>query len=287
MRIFVSSACARRDRIADSVKVLAEAGFHHIELTGGSDHYSNIEQDLIALREEFGLSYIVHNYFPPPEGQHFVLNLASLDDSCWRESLDHCKRAISLAARLGVDRYGVHAGFLLDLKASEIGSGVARRTISDRADATARFAEAYRILKNESSEVELYVENNVLSEKNFASFETDPFLMTDYEGYLELNEACDGLNLLLDLAHLKVSCHSLSLNFANESAKLLEATDYLHVSENNGRWDANEALVTQDSTVSRALTGKVSDKVITCEVYAGLKSVSQTIDTLHSLNDAM
>lgn len=284
MSVFISTACARHPRIGESVRMLAEAGYRHIELTGGSEPYGEMERDLGALKDEYGLSYIVHNYFPPPD-EHFMLNLASMDDDHWQLCVDHCRRALTLAQKLGGDRYGVHAGFLLDLKVTEGGRRVERRPMSDRAAALERFSKAHGLLSGEFPDVTLYVENNVLSYDNHQTFGADPFLMTSYEGYLELKEACGSLNLLLDMAHLKVSCHSLGLAFASEAGRLLELTNYLHVSENEGLADSNHGLLSLDTSVPQALRGKVDDKVITCEVYSGLEDVARTVDTLRQLEN--
>jgi hypothetical protein len=98
-----------------------------------------------------------------------------------------------------------------------------------------------------------------------------------------LEQACGELNLLLDLAHLKVSCRSLGLSLQREAAQLIELSDYLHVSENDGLADTNRGVTTPDSSVLEALDGKLGDKLVTCEVYSGLSDVAQTVRALRSL----
>ena len=84
--IYVSSACVKARRIGDAVQQLADAGFTCIELSGGTIHYSGWKTDLFKLKEENGLHYLFHNYFPPPE-KPFVLNLASLDDAIFERTV--------------------------------------------------------------------------------------------------------------------------------------------------------------------------------------------------------
>jgi len=49
------------------------------------------------------LNYLIHNYFPPPS-KPFVLNLASLDDKLYKQSIDLCINAIKLSKNLGGNR---------------------------------------------------------------------------------------------------------------------------------------------------------------------------------------
>ena len=208
--IFVSSCCIRHPRIDDSIRELAAAGFRNIELTGGSSRYAGFIEDLLRLRQELGLRYTVHNYFPPPK-EHFVLNLASLNPSMWQRSVDHCREALSLCRRLDISFYGVHAGFLLDIKTDEAGKRIPPRKIEDRAAGLQRFAEAFATLRDEYPDVELYIENNVFSAANAESLGGNAFLMTDVEGYQELRAACP-------------ECDSCSTSLTSRSAVTHRAT---------------------------------------------------------------
>ena len=99
--IYVSTSCVKSKKIIDSVLKLAQSGFKNIELSGGTEYYDNFENDLINLKKEFDLNYLIHNYFPPPL-EHFVLNLASTDKDIYEKSLSHYKRAIQLAEKLNI-----------------------------------------------------------------------------------------------------------------------------------------------------------------------------------------
>ena len=58
--------------------------------------------------------------------------------------------------------------------------------------------------------IELLVENNVLSQPNFKQFGQDIFIFSQSEDGVEIMEATpSNVNLLIDVAHLKVSSHSL------------------------------------------------------------------------------
>ena len=119
------------ETISESVTTLAEVGFKNIELSGGTKYYTNYENDLLRLQDKYALNYQVHNYFPPSK-KSFVLNLASMDDEICGQSIQLCKRAIRLSKKLGGMRYGVHAGFLIDIKPQEGGKKIGYRQLSDR-----------------------------------------------------------------------------------------------------------------------------------------------------------
>jgi len=281
--IYVSTSCVRSETIRESVIKLADAGYRNLELSGGTSLYHGFVDELLELKDAYGLNYFLHNYFPPPE-QHFILNLASLNDDLNACCIDHCKRAIDLCAKLGSGRYAVHAGFLIDFSPQEAGKKISHRRLNDRKAALSRFCEAWRILQDEAGDsVALYIENNVLSQTNADTYGNEnPFLLTDCAGYSELQQLID-YNLLLDLAHLKVSSHSLHLDFQEEAGKLMSTTNYLHVSGNDGLHDQNHG-VTGDPDITAVLENSdLSDKTITLEVYDGLDSIADSFKYLEGL----
>lgn len=263
---------------------LAHAGFRHIELTGGTRYYDGFEKDLLRLRDEFDLSYFLHNYFPPPT-EHFVLNLASMDDRLYRCCIEHCKRAIDLCRKLGSDRFGVHAGFLIDFSPQEAGKRIGLRKLNDRQAALARFCEAWRLLQQEAGDdVRLYIENNVLSHSNAATYgDENPFFLTDYAGYQELGRMIE-YNLLLDLAHLKVSAHSLGHNFQDQVAMLMPLTDYLHVSGNDSLHDQNYGICGDSDMVEALRASDITGKAMTLEIYDGMQSIHDSVGLLQDMN---
>ena len=149
--IYISSSCIPSVKIKDSVQELASNGFNHIELSGGTNYYVGFEDDLLELKDKYNLSYLCHNYFPPPN-EHFVLNLASLNDSIFKNSLDHIKKAISLSKVLGARKYGFHAGFLIDIDVSEIGKKISKTNLFSRQESVNRFCLAYENIKNKLGE---------------------------------------------------------------------------------------------------------------------------------------
>jgi sugar phosphate isomerase/epimerase len=277
--IYISSSCIPSVKIKDSVQELALNGFKNIELSGGTDYYEGFEDDLLVLKDKYNLSYRCHNYFPPPK-EHFVINLASLNDSIFQKSLDHIKKAISLSKLLGARKYGFHAGFLIDIDVSEIGKKIAKTNLFSRQESISRFCLAYENIKNNIDGVDLYIENNVLSKTNFETYKgVNALMMTNFSEYESLKEKID-FNLLLDLAHLKVSVRTLGLNWEDEFESMMGESNYIHISDNDGFHDLNNQLTRSSSLLSMLKQSNTSKKDFTLEIYDGMDAIKKSYDIL-------
>ena len=268
--IFVSSSCVKSNYIKDSVFTLAKAGFKNIELSGGTEYYTDFEIDLLRLRDKYELNYLLHNYFPPPQN-HFVINLASLDQEVYECSIEHCKTAIELSKILGGKKYAMHAGFLVDIRKEEIGSKITFTDLNDSKKAIQKMKEAWEILKNTAGDqVELYLENNVYSKTNKKTFlNNNPFLFSNYEGMLTLKNQME-FQPLLDLAHLKVSTNVLGLNFKDQIEQIIPFTDYLHISGNDGFHDQNLGISDEIIMLNMLKKHGIRDRTITLEIYGNM-----------------
>lgn len=281
--IYVSSSCVNHRKIKDSVVALVEQGFRNIELSGGTHTYDQMEQDLIDLKQKYQLSYRCHNYFPPPVS-HFVLNLSSADPVERGVAIKHIQSAIQLSERLEAKKLGIHAGFRMQPKVSELGQAIGKSQLLDEAAATQLFVEAWLKLSQqaETAGVEIYIENNVLSAANYKTFAANPFLATDYDSIQHLLGLTKS-RLLLDVAHLKVSCYSLGLNFSEQLAALIQCSDYIHLSDNNGMADTNKGLQPDSELLDILSSVPLQGKTFTLEVYDGATSLSRSYQLINSL----
>ena len=277
--IYISSSCINSVKIKDSVQELALNGFKNVELSGGTNYYEGFEDDLLELKDKYNLSYLCHNYFPPPN-EHFVLNLASLNDSIFKNSLDHIKKAISLSKVLGARKYGFHAGFLIDIDVSEIGKKISKTNLFSRQESVSRFCLAYENIKNNTDGVDLYIENNVISKTNFETYKgVNALMMTNFSEYESLKEKID-FNLLLDLAHLKVSARTLGLNWKDEFENMVGVSSYIHISDNDGFHDLNNQLTRSSSLLTMLKQSNTSKKDFTLEIYDGMDAIKNSYDIL-------
>ena len=281
--IYASTSCIKKNSIKESVVELAQQGFTNIELSGGTKFYAEYERDLLKLQDEYSLNYQVHNYFPPPP-KPFILNLATLDDELYNQSIDHCIQAIQISKNLGGKKYGFHAGFLIDFTTQEAGKRISFRPISNREQSIKRFTDAWKKLTDiAASDVKLYIENNVFSATNHRIYAPEnPFMLTSYSDYKDLKKKIN-FNFLLDLAHLKVSANSHNINFNNEIKKLLPLTDYLHISGNDGLHDQNLGVEEDKILIEVLRDHDLSNKTITLEVYGGIEALLRSYNYIKTL----
>jgi sugar phosphate isomerase/epimerase len=282
--IYISSSCVKNNKIQNSVQNLLDNGFINIELSGGTEYYDGFEDDLIKLQNKYNLNYICHNYFPPPK-EHFVLNLASLDDAIYNDTIEHLKSSIILSSKLGAKKFAFHAGFFIDIKVSEIGKKITKENLYDKDKAIQRFCDGYAILKKlaNSLDIKLYIENNVFSKTNFETYSGENFFMlTNSSEYKELKKQID-FNILLDVAHLKVSSNTLNLSFEEELKYLINETDYVHISDNDALHDINNKLQEDSSLVQLLEQYNLKDKVFTLEIYDDLDTIKETYRILEDI----
>lgn len=277
--IFISTSCVKNIKIKDSVEELASNGFKNIELSGGTENYDGFEYDLLDLKEKYNLHYRCHNYFPPPK-KPFVLNLASLNDETFNVSLKHLQEVIALSNKLGADKYAFHAGFFIDVNLNEIGKKITLNKLFDENEAIDRFCNAFNILKKHSKNLCLYIENNVFSKTNADSYNgKNPFMMTNFSEYKSLKERID-FNLLLDVAHLKVSAKTLGLNWEKEFENMIDETDYIHLSDNDGFHDLNNQLTKSSALTSMLKNVNIKNKDFTLEIYDGIEGIKKSYEIL-------
>lgn len=241
--LYISSLCSKKNKIANTVRELADFGFKNIELTGGTIFYGRIEQDLVKLQEEYKLDYLIHNYFPPPE-ENFVINIASRKTEVKEKTLKLVKEALRLSRVFGKNLYTLHPGFLNELlpELSEgffVKHGMAFNLKED----------FYRTAELFSKEVipknfKIGIENLGLKTKNDKfSFLCDSDDIENFLAYFKNNES---VGILLDLGHLNVSARIL--RFDRDSFLDRIADNYgekvfaFHLSGNDGCMDSHTVL---------------------------------------------
>lgn len=281
--IYISSSCVKHQKIKDSVLDLVNNGFTNIELSGGTEHYPELENDLLELKEKYGLNYLCHNYFPPPK-KHFVLNLASLNNEIYEKSVEHLIKAVELSKKLGAEKFGFHAGFFKDIPTNQIGKKIEFSKTFDKDKALQRFCEGFELIKKEAGDLDLYIENNVFSHPNYQSFKGENiFMLTCSKEYFELKGSLD-FNLLLDVAHLKVSCNTLGLDLKKELGELVNETDYFHISDNNALEDQNNIIEKDCGFINELrLISKKNTADFTLEMYDNIENIKKSYQMLLNL----
>lgn len=208
MRIYISSSCSRKRSVFDAVEELAAAGFSHIELSGGNDFDDYSQVALLEMRQKLGLTFLIHNYFPP-QPESFVLNLASSDRTTRSRCLRLIREALSLSAALGQTHYGVHAGYSREMSIARDGDGVfiGAAAIVDPRSAQEEFIE--KILAELPAGLRLAVENAFPKpdDTHLSLMATPDDILYFFERFVN-----PAPGLLLDLGHLGVSAHILQFD---------------------------------------------------------------------------
>lgn len=280
--IYISSSCLKGKNISEVVEQIVQYGFKNIELSGGTKYYENLESDLIELKERYDLNFLIHNYFPPPQ-EDFVLNLSSTNTEIYNRSIELVQNATDLARKLKVQSIGFHAGFLVEPKVKELGNQFAERSLVPKNYGLEKFTEALNLVYNKQREIKIYIENNVLSRANYAAYKNvNPFLLTNEEDYWELYSKVQ-FNLLLDVAHLKVSCTTLNRDFESELSNLIVRTDYIHVSDNDGFTDSNKPLKENSEMYEILSRFDLRDKIITLEINQDIDGIIKTHELLNNI----
>lgn len=278
-QIFVSSCCLKATRIADAVKALAAAGFRYIEVSGGTKYYPEWESDLLDLKQKYDLVYRAHNYFPPPK-EDFVVNLASFDEDVVTKSTNLVEEAIAFSRKTGSAIYGMHAGFLVDISAKDIGKAIQGKDLNEGNKAVNLFCERVTAITNRHQDVKFYLENNVLSPGNLKNFGgKNPVLCSNAKAIADLKKSLE-FSLLLDVAHLKVSCTALGLNFIDEMNLLMNESDYIHLSDNDGQHDSNQEITAESELMQLLKKYDFAKKTVTVEVYGGLETLQRSYEVV-------
>lgn len=236
--VFVSTGGFSKSSAADTAEEFSGNMISAVELSGGQ--YS---PDLITRLETLSkkIHFRVHNYFPPPKVP-FVFNLASGNPDIANKSIEHVRNSINIANQLGSSVYSFHAGFLIDPQVNELGKKIGKRQLSDRDEAMDRFIARIKILAAEAelTNSKLLIENNVLSATNLKSFGENPLLLTSPDEIEMIMKVMPkNVELLLDVAHLKVSARSLGFSPEEAHRQLLPYIDAYHLSDNDGTEDSN------------------------------------------------
>tara|TARA_B100000963_G_scaffold140321_2_gene122215 strand:+ start:8754 stop:9602 length:849 start_codon:yes stop_codon:yes gene_type:complete len=244
--IYVSTGLIKNQSFDEIVSRFHKNGINNIELSGGL-HDPKIFEKLSNYKNT-KINFMLHNYFPPPKTP-FTLNLATLNDDLYKNCKDHIINSIKISSKLGIKYYSFHAGYLIDPDPKELGKKIKKKKKNDETKATEKFLERLvffsEFSKNEG--VELLIENNVINKENFDTFDGNPLLMTSIDQTENLvKNFPENVNILLDLAHLKVSANTLKFSASNYIKKFDNKIKAYHLSDNEGLYDTND-LITKDS----------------------------------------
>lgn len=239
--VYVSSGAFRTRSVPEIVDTCLRQGITHLELGSGLAWEPGLLERVRGTASR-GMSYLVHNYFPPHE-HPFVLNLAADDPEALERSRAHCREAVDLTAELGAGFFSVHAGFAFAASPEDLGRDLTRVPRGSLEQAQRTFVESLRILCAEGAArgVAILVENNVVAPFNLVNGKNRLCLCaTDAEILETLAEVgAPNLGLLVDVGHLCVSANSLRFDRHRFLDRVAPHVAAFHLSDNDGSADQN------------------------------------------------
>lgn len=235
----------KNEFIKDSVLELFHMGFTNIELSGGTSFYEGYLDDLLKLKDEHGLNYNVHNYFPP-QREDFVLNLIDSDERNAKLSADIIKEALGVSEKLGAISYAFHPGYTVGMSPEKKGDYFEYEKVEDgeRQAKEELFYKRFDVLLESlpDNRPPICIENlfPFNAEEDFSLFTRPEEVMRFLKRYKERKD----VGLLLDLGHLNVASHYLGFDKIKFIGELV--ADFpkkilgVHLSENNGKIDGHQ-----------------------------------------------
>jgi len=211
-----------------------------LEFSSGLPYSPDMEKLYINTK----VKRVPHNYFPAPPIP-FVLNLASANKEIRLASVAHCKKGLFLSELSQSPFFSAHAGFCIDPSPRELGNKIKVSHEYTRELNMSFFIESLtEILEFQNNKRQKFlIENNVIARFNMTPF-GNPLLCCESKEIIDVLEKLNNKNigLLLDTAHLRVSCETLGLDIHDEIFALKPYIKCIHHSDNNGIADTNDRL---------------------------------------------
>lgn len=243
--VYVSTSAFEFGSLPEVINHALAIGLQHIELGANVHCPPDVENLLLAMREKHDIRFLIHNYFPPPEN-HFVLNLASPDNDIRKASLDLCRKAIELCARIESPFYSFHAGFCFHARPENLGARQSHLPRFSKQTARPFFMDSLLRLCDHAQKhgMNLAVENNVVTPQNRGSQGDDLYFGAIAEELFEIIDKVDSERLfaLLDMGHLNVTARTLGVEPTLFVKLLASKIAALHLSDNDGMVDSHEAI---------------------------------------------
>ena len=237
--IYISSL-AFKGMDAETMIAVARENDWALEFSSGMTYRDDMEK----LYMNSDIKRLPHNYFPVPRIP-FVLNLASADDKIRSKSIDHCKNGLKLAKYSAAPFFSAHAGFCIDPKPQELGKRIAVTEHYNKETHKKIFIESIIEILDTADDLSMdfLIENNVIAGFNYVNG-NNPLLCCESSEIRWLYESITHtrFGLLLDTAHLKVSCNTLGKNIDHELGLIQLYIRAIHHSDNDGKKDDNLAL---------------------------------------------
>ncbi|MDD3296559.1 MAG: DUF692 family protein [Candidatus Omnitrophica bacterium] len=245
--IYISSSAASARRINEAVKELIGLGIKNIEFSGNVLLHKGWAKEILSLKKTHGLSFLMHNYFPAPIEEVFVLNLASGRADIREKTFALISRAAKLMDILEVPLYSIHSGQHIDVLAQANDKfRLDESSVYDKTEALKVFYENLEYLMSE-----VFKKEQKFAVENFFPFRFDK--AKDYSlmskpqeilDFITFSRKYENLGFLLDLGHLDIAARAFGFDAENFTRELVsgfrDKIFEIHLSGNNGLYDSHK-----------------------------------------------
>jgi sugar phosphate isomerase/epimerase len=252
---YISTSCLKEIYpLSKKLELFEQWKIQNVEIGVSND--SSI--DFSKIIKKFNFNYIIHHYFPPPK-EPFVINLASESPIIRHKSVNQLINSIEFCANHQISLFSFHAGFRAD---PDINFHFNRNNIQKYQDAFQHFVDSVVTIVEfaETRNVNIAIENNVISEYNLIQGKNELLLMCEYREFQDLFKHINSKNLgiLLDLGHLKVTSKTQNFNPNNFIDAIRSNIFMIHLSNNDGKIDQHKCFKRGD-WIANLIKNKCAD----------------------------
>ena len=279
--IFVSTTFfPDQSLLSDCLRVCKENKISNIEI--GSNHRYQKDYSYIS---NYNFNYIVHNYFPVPK-KKIIVNIASVNDKIYEESIQHIKNSILFSKKIGSPLYTFHPGFLSDPR-SENNSNDNYDFVWTEKQKINNYDIAWqRMIKAINEIIQFSKVNNIK-----VAFETEgsttksKFLLLqrpeEYENIIKLYKP-EELGISLNIGHLNLARKSFRFSIKNFLNLIQNYVVAMELSHNNGVEDQHLPLLDKNCWYWDIIIDKRFKKVKKILEYRNI-DISQVTESIRLL----
>lgn len=242
-------------KVENLAKIFRNLGLNpYIQLHSepGGD-FKTISTELKELKNEFGITYSIHQSMWLPDSD-FYINIGSSDDEIWKISINSLKRSIDLADEIGARDVSFHPGYASNNVIKRKGDNFLTpiEIIS--------FDEAYNNTLRALGELEEYCKtkkNNIrINVENLNYRPEQRYLFCEPEDFKRL-QSLQNIGVLFDIGHAYFS-QTIAKKSDDYIDELIESVkgriSEIHVSDNSGKEDEHKLIGEGDINFKEVLS---------------------------------
>ena len=240
----------------------------NIELSGGCLYDKNLFKNLMNIKQQEKINFLLHSYFPPPQ-ERFILNFADISE----ETRSFIKETMRFVNSLDIDYYSIHAGFK---KKFNLEKELLFESDDKKVFMQENIADNLKWFKMQFPDKKMALENLYPNNNIKCCF------MMHIDEIVSMMDDLADIYLLLDLGHLKISSRILGFNYLEAAELLFEKYGNrileIHLSENSGMNDDHWIL--NSNSIQYMIIEKYANLITQNKINVTIESRGSTLDEL-------